>query len=103
MSEEEKEQYVREWISNSDVIGKADSLSSIARVGIALGANYIETLNDREFVELLEATGMLTPEQAADIRIPYKQLTQEELAMDTRQAGWKAIKARQEEEEGIEP
>lgn len=102
MAEEEKENYVTEWISASDEVGKNGSLSRIHKLGIALGANYIETLNDREFVDLLEATEMLTPEQAADIRIKYNKLTPKELAMDTRQAGWKAIQDRQQQEDLVQ-
>lgn len=96
MTEDEKQKYVKAYIERSDKGQNRNFIPMVARVGIALGANYIETLNDREFVELLEATGMLTPEQAADIRIPYNQLTQEQLAMDTRQEGWRAIQAKQE-------
>lgn len=99
MTEDEKREYVDQYIGRSDNGQNRNFIPMPARIGIALGANYIETLNDKEFVELLENTGMLTPEQSADIRIKYNQLTPEELEMDTRQAGWIAIGKKQEEEE----
>lgn len=102
MTEDEKEKYVTERISASDEGRKNGLLPRIHRLGIALGANYIETLNDKEFVDLLEATEMLTPEQEADIRIEYNKLTPEQLAEDTRQKGWVKTTAKQAAEDARE-
>lgn len=102
MTEEGKQTYIEKYIMRKVFTANTNFTGPEVRMGMALGANYIETLNDREFVELLEATGMLTPEQLADIHVKYKQLSQEELALDTRQDGWKKIAEMQAEEDGIE-
>lgn len=99
MTEDEKREYVKRYIARSDNGQNRNFIPMPARIGIALGANYIETLNDKEFVKLLETTGMLTPEQAADIHIPYKNLSEEDLAKKTSSAGWEDTKAKQQRED----
>lgn len=99
MTEDEKREYVKKYIGRSDNGQNRNFIPMPARIGIALGANYIETLNDKEFVKLLETTGMLTPEQAADIQIPYNGLSKEQLAQETSSAGWEDNKAKQRKED----
>lgn len=101
MIDVEKQEYVTEYMRRNEEVKNHNYIPMSHRIGIALGANYIETLNDREFVELLEATDMLTPEQLADIHVKYKDLSDEELAKDSRQAGWVEIQQKQKEEDGI--
>lgn len=96
MTEEDKKEYLSRYTHRkTDVEPSEEFIPMSKRIGISLGANYIETLNDREFVELLKKTNLLTPEELADINIKYNQLSQEELAMDTRQDKWKEVAGKQ--------
>lgn len=98
MTEDDKKNYVSAYICKKENEHSENFLSMSKRVGIALGANYIETLNDREFVDLLENANLLTPEELKDIHIKYNQLSPEELNMDTRQDKWKEISKKQKED-----
>ncbi len=96
MTEDDKKKYLLKYVQRKEEIEPSDEFIPMSkRIGISLGANYIETLNDREFVELLKKTNLLTPEELIDINIKYNQLSQEELSMDTRQDKWKEVAGKQ--------
>ncbi len=96
MIEEDKRQYVVKYIQKRQYGESSGNFVPMSkRIGIAIGSDYIGTLNDREFVELLQKSGLLTPEEFNDIHIKYNQLSKEELDMDTRQDKWKEVAGNQ--------
>lgn len=96
MTKEDEKKYLSHYITKKENIEKSENFVPMSkRIGIAIGANYIETLNDREFVELLKNANLLTPEELEDIHIKYNQLSREELDMDTRQDKWKEVSLKQ--------
>lgn len=89
---------VERSIEQSDL--KENQVNKKEKMAIAMGAQYLATLSDREFSELIENTGLATPEQVQRLHRKYKDIDlKQESALDS---NWMQISKEQDKDLGEE-
>lgn len=95
-TEEEKQQDLETMMQNIKSLNKKSDLylSMDERIALEMGAKYLATLNDIEFMELLKQTGIINDNQYKSLTRPYGDINlHDEVYI---QENWKAITAEQE-------
>lgn len=96
-NQENKEQDI-ESIYNNIVNGKHNKsyINMDERIALSIAAKYISTLNDHEFIQLLQDTEQITPEQYQSLTRKYKDIPNLKQEAYTGK-NWKEIKEAQKQ------
>ena len=92
------EEMIDEIARAKEEAGEPSTISHERKIALEFGAEYLSTLSDIEFINLLVAKGMLTQEQLQSLSRTYKSIGREGLIKESYiQEQWKELQKIQEE------